>query len=423
MPIDVVMPALSASMESGKIARWLKKVGDPVRRGEVLAEIETDKATLELEAADEGILSRIIVPEGGADVAVNQVLALLARPEEIEQSSRAGNEPAGVVMAAQPPGLERLFASPIARRLAREVGIELRQIAGSGPSGRIVERDVKSAITRRDTKQETGAAQTSPVQPRSAQAANAPRIAILPNAKDITALFEPSSFETIPLSPARKAIAGRAIESKATIPHFYLSTDVELDQLQAFRAQIAAAGAAAGEELPGPSATVFFIKALARAFQQVPDANVLWAQDGMLRFKHSNIAVAIATDIGLLMPVVRRAETKTLSAIAQEIEEFTARAQRRQLQPAECQGGSSAISNLAAPGIRDFAAIVDPGHSSILAIGAAEERVVAKGGVPVVRQMLTASLSCDHRAVDGALGARLLAEFKRLIENPLSMLV
>ncbi|MCP8938183.1 pyruvate dehydrogenase complex dihydrolipoamide acetyltransferase [Alsobacter sp. SYSU M60028] len=470
MPVNVLMPALSPTMEKGNLAKWLKNEGDTIKSGDVIAEIETDKATMEVEAVDEGVLARILVPAGTADVPVNDVIAVIASEGEDAKSVAAApaapgaKSPQGaadMVTAAAPPAAaapaaapqsmatagavsaaapvappapaapapqgapdrgERVFASPLARRIAREAGIDLGSIAGSGPHGRIVERDVRAALEGGARPAAAPAAKA----PAPAPAA-APAAAPAPSMSDeaVRKLFEPGSYEEVPHDNMRKVIARRLLEAKQTIPHFYLSVDCELDALLKLREQVNASAPKDKDGKPAFKVSVndFVIKALALALTRVPDANVTWTEGAMLRHKHADIGVAVSIPGGLITPVVRRAETKGLSTISNEMKDYAARARARKLKPEEYQGGSSAVSNLGMFGISNFAAVINPPHSSILAVGAGEQRVVVKGGAPAVATVMTVTLSTDHRAVDGALGAELIGAFKQLIENPMSMLV
>ncbi|BCM84333.1 pyruvate dehydrogenase complex dihydrolipoamide acetyltransferase [Methylobacterium indicum] len=491
MPINVLMPALSPTMEKGNLAKWLKKEGDAIKSGDVLAEIETDKATMEVEAVDEGVLAKIVVPEGTADVPVNELIALIAeegedpgsveaggnkpdktadapakadKPDAAKTQAPAGNEtPGGGTMsyervdtapegarpaggktadgapAGQPEGGRR-FASPLARRIAKQEGLDLGAVSGSGPHGRIIERDVRAAIeggTAKETAKETASGTVKPAPQAAAKEAPAakPEPAQAPKpaaaspsgltAKQVMGLFEPGSFEEVPLDGMRKTIAKRLVESKQTVPHFYLSLDVELDALLALREQVNAGATKDKDGKPAFKLSVndFVIKALALALQRVPAANSVWAEDRILRFRHSDVGVAVAIDGGLFTPVIRKAEQKTLSTISAEMKDLAARARAKKLKSEEYQGGTTAVSNLGMFGIKSFGAVINPPHGTILAVGAGEARVVAKNGAPAVVQAMTVTLSCDHRVVDGALGAELLAAFKGLIESPMGMLV
>jgi pyruvate dehydrogenase E2 component (dihydrolipoamide acetyltransferase) len=434
MPINVLMPALSPTMEKGNLARWLKKEGDTIKSGDAIAEIETDKATMEVEAVDEGVLAKIVVPEGSTDVPVNQLIAVIAGEGEDAKAVAAGGgapspAPAKDTPAAQAPAApaaptssapqqqngERVFASPLARRIAKDAGLDLSKIGGSGPHGRIVERDVRAASTG-------GGAKAAP----AAQQPAAPSVARAPTMSDdmVRKLFEPGSFEEIPHDTMRKTIARRLVEAKTTIPHFYLTVDCELDALLKLREQAnASAPQKDGKPIWKLSVNDFVIKALALALIRVPDANVTWTEGAMLKHKSADIGVAVSIPGGLITPVIRKADTKPLSVIATEMKDYAARARSRKLKPEEYQGGSSAVSNLGMFGIKNFSAVINPPHATILAVGAGEQRVVVKNGAPAVATLMSVTLSTDHRAVDGALGAELIGAFKQLIENPMGMLV
>ena len=471
MPINVLMPALSPTMEKGNLAKWLKKEGDPIKSGDVIAEIETDKATMEVEAVDEGVLARIVVPEGTADVPVNELIALIAGegedPKEVSASggsaaareapkadqpkesapapaaapdpqanttqgdgsahlsyARVDQAPSGPARAAKPNGSagqqgSRIFASPLAKRIAKEAGIDLASVQGSGPRGRVVEKDVRAAMAG-------GGARTAAPAAAPAAAGKPPApLAASASADQVKALFEAGTYEEVPLDGMRKTIAKRLVESKQTVPHFYLTVDCEIDALMAMREQINAAAPKDKDGKPAYKLSVndFVIKALAVALQRIPTANAVWAEDRILRFKHSDVGVAVAIEGGLFTPVIRKAEQKTLTAISAEMKDLAGRARNKRLKPEEYQGGTTAVSNLGMYGIKDFQAVINPPHSTILAVGAGEQRVVVKNGQPAVVQAMSATLSCDHRVVDGALGAELLAAFKQLIENPMGMLV
>jgi pyruvate dehydrogenase E2 component (dihydrolipoamide acetyltransferase) len=453
MPVDILMPALSPTMEKGNLARWLKQEGDKVRPGDVIAEIETDKATMEYEAIDEGTLARILVPAGTQDVPVNQRIAVLAEEgEDVKAAAAAAQDakatPAQKAAPAQSPGQEsaiaaarapqppapaavsatatppaardtagapgRVLSSPLARRLAKEAGIELARIAGSGPHGRVIARDVAAAKAGKWLIGAAGAPAVAPV-----------ALPATPSDEKVRALFEPGSYEVIPHDNIRKVIARRLSEAKLTIPHFYLTLDCAIGRLLAAREEINAAAPKDKDGKPAYKLSVndFVIKALALALQKVPDANVSWTEAAMLRHRHSDIGVAVAIPGGLITPVVRKAELKSLSVISSEMKDYAARARVRKLKPEEYQGGSSAVSNLGMFGIKDFAAVINPPHATILAVGAGEERAVVREGKVAVEWMMSVTLSTDHRAVDGALGAQLLGAFKSLIESPVMMVV
>jgi pyruvate dehydrogenase E2 component (dihydrolipoamide acetyltransferase) len=458
MPINILMPALSPTMEKGNLAKWLKKEGDKVKAGDVLAEIETDKATMEYESIDDGVLAKIVVPEGTQDVPVNQLIAVLAEEGEDAKAAAAGagkvakaaeatkavsasssdTRPAGAaqnetVTLPQAPspsprheegakapvskdagpdhGTNRLFASPLAKRMAKDAGIDLARIQGSGPHGRIIARDVEGAKSGKGLAPASAAGASLAAQP--------------PSDDKIRALFEAGSYEVIPHDNIRKVIARRLVEAKQTIPHFYLTLDCNIGRLLSAREEINAAAPKDKDGKPAYKVSVndFVIMALALALQRVPDANVTWTEGGMLKHRHSDIGVAVSIPGGLITPIVRKAEAKSLSAISNEMKDFAARARARKLKPEEYQGGTSAVSNLGMYGVKDFAAVINPPHATILAVGAGEERAIAKNGKVEAAWIMSITLSTDHRAVDGALGAQLAGAFKALIENPVMMVV
>ena len=449
MPVNILMPALSPTMEKGNLAQWLKKEGDTVKSGDIIAEIETDKATMEVEAVDEGILAKIVVPEGTADVAVNEVIGVIAgegedaksisapsaAPAKSEPASKAA-EPAPAAaaptapvpaaasvpaaQAAAPASGNRPFASPLARRLAKEAGIDLGKVQGSGPHGRIVEKDIEAA-------KQGGAAKAAPAPAAGAPAA--PKVAAAPLAtgpsdEQTKKLFAPGSYEEIPHDGMRKTIARRLTVAKQTIPHLYVTLDCELDALLKLRAELnAAAPEKDGKPAYKLSVNDMVIKALALALRAVPDANVSWTDGAMLKHKHADVGVAVSIPGGLITPIVRDACHKTLSQISNEMKDYAARAKARKLKPEEYQGGTTAVSNLGMFGVKDFAAVINPPHATILAVGAGEQRAVVKGGQLAVATVMSVTLSTDHRAVDGALGAELLQAFKGYIEKPMAMLV
>ncbi|MFK3966309.1 pyruvate dehydrogenase complex dihydrolipoamide acetyltransferase [Ensifer adhaerens] len=441
MPINITMPALSPTMEEGNLAKWLVKEGDKVKSGDVIAEIETDKATMEVEAVDEGTVAKIVVPAGTDGVKVNALIAVLAADgEDVAAAAKGGNgaaapapaakaeapapaapsAPAAAPAAAQPAKAEggaRIFSSPLARRLAKAAGIDLSAVAGTGPHGRVVKKDVEAAVSG-------GAAK-----PAAAPAAGAAAPAAAPLAKGMSEdavlkLFEPGSYELVPHDGMRKTIAKRLVESKQTIPHFYVSVDCELDALLALRAQLnAAAPEQGGKPVYKLSVNDMVIKALALALRDVPNANVSWTESNMVKHKHADVGVAVSIPGGLITPIIRQAELKSLSAISNEMKDLGQRAKDRKLKPEEYQGGTTAVSNMGMMGVKNFAAVVNPPHATILAVGAGEERVVVKNKQMVIANVMTVTLSTDHRCVDGALGAELLGAFKRYIENPMGMLV
>jgi pyruvate dehydrogenase E2 component (dihydrolipoamide acetyltransferase) len=447
--MNILMPQLGETVAEGKITQWFKAAGDAVKPGDNLFEIETDKVSMEVPATEAGILSEIRVVAGevapvGAVVGVigDKVGAAASAPPAPAPAAKA--PPAEPARAQPAPAMaattatsalqlpikldpffevrtpERNFGparlsggvtvTPLARRLASEAGIDLSRLSGTGPRGRIIARDVENA--------------PRPAAPAAARAPAA--LAEGPNAEQVKALYEPASYEEVPLDGMRKTIAARLTQATQTIPHFFLTADVEIDRLKKLReeANAAAPKDRDGKELFKLSVNDFVIRALALALQRVPAANAVWAGDRILRFKHSDIGVAVSLDGGLITPVIRNAETKTLSAISIEMKELAARARDKKLKPHEYQGGASAVSNLGMYGVREFSAIINPPHATILAVGAARRQPVEKpdGGVGFV-SVLTATLSCDHRVVDGALGAELLAAIKSLIETPVNMLV
>jgi pyruvate dehydrogenase E2 component (dihydrolipoamide acetyltransferase) len=442
MPTNILMPALSPTMEKGKLAKWLKKEGDQVKSGDILAEIETDKATMEVEAVDEGTVGKILVAEGTDEVAVNTPIAVLLGEGEKAgdikiTSSPAAKEPAkapppaerkaepappqpspGALSVPPPPakadgkanGSARLFASPLARRIAKEKGIDLAALKGSGPHGRIVLKDVEGA--------KPGARPAPAPAPQAA-----PPVAAMAD-EAIARFYEPGTYEVVPHDGMRKIIAARLLQAKQTIPHFYLTLSCDIENLLAVREKLNAHAPRDKDKTPAWKLSVndFIIKALALALQRVPDANVTWTEGGMLKHKSSDVGVAVAIEGGLFTPVIRKAETKTLSAISLEMKDLAGRARKRRLAPHEYQGGTTAVSNLGMFGIREFAAVINPPHATILAIGAGEKRAAVVDGEIKVRTQMTVTLSCDHRAVDGALGAQLLQAFKEFIEEPALMM-
>ena len=444
MPIEITMPALSPTMEEGNLAKWLVKEGDKVSPGDVIAEIETDKATMEVESVDEGTVAKLLVPAGTEGVKVNAVIAILAEDGEDVASAAAGKpaeaktEPtkaeAAPAPVAQPAPAapapakadtapaatgERVFASPLARRIAKDAGVEISAVSGTGPKGRVIKADVDAAIAGGVAPKAAAAGKSADV------AAPAPK-AMSDDA--VLKLFEQDSYELIPHDNMRKTIARRLVEAKSTVPHFYLTIDCEIDALLALRKQLNdAAPVVKSEKGETPayklSVNDMVIKAMAVALKAVPDANVSWTEGGMLKHNHADVGVAVSIPGGLITPIIRKAEQKTLSTISNEMKDLAARARNRKLKPEEYQGGTTAVSNLGMFGIKDFAAVINPPHATILAVGAGEQRAVVKDGAVVVANVMSVTLSTDHRAVDGALGAEMLAAFKRTIENPLGMLV
>jgi pyruvate dehydrogenase E2 component (dihydrolipoamide acetyltransferase) len=448
MPVNILMPALSPTMEKGNLAKWLKKEGDSIKSGDIIAEIETDKATMEVEAVDEGILAKILVPDGTADVAVNAVIGVIAsegedaksvsapakadaaktepakaEPAKADAAPKAEAAPAKSVPAEPAPAAasgERPFASPLARRLAKEAGLDLSKVQGSGPHGRIVEKDIEAAKAGGGAK---AAPASAPAASPTAKPTAAPLAAGMSD-DAVKKLFAPDSYEEVPHDGMRKTIARRLLESKQTIPHFYLTIDCELDALLKLRAELNAA-APEKDDKPAYKLSVndMVIKAIALSLRAVPDANVSWTENTMLKHKHADVGVAVSIPGGLITPVIRDACHKTLSQISNEMKDLAARAKNRKLKPEEYQGGTTAVSNLGMFGVKDFAAIVNPPHATILAVGAGEPRAVVKNGALAIATVMSVTLSTDHRAVDGALGAQLMQAFKGYIEKPMAMLV
>ncbi|MBR9900018.1 MAG: pyruvate dehydrogenase complex dihydrolipoamide acetyltransferase [Rhodospirillales bacterium] len=443
MPVKVLMPALSPTMTEGTLAKWHVKEGDTVESGDVIAEIETDKATMEVEAVDEGKIGKILVSEGSENVAVNEVIALLLEEDEDESAlegadtsaaSTGGGESAPAqddakeekapaaddkpaasggdkpAPAAPVSGGERIKASPLARRIAANEGVELSGISGSGPRGRIVKRDIEAALSSKPTEKEAASEEKkSDAAPAAAPAASGWN-------PDLTGLPE---YEEIPNSGMRKTIARRLTESKQQVPHFYLTVDCELDNLLATRKQL---NEKAGEGVK-ISVNDFVIRAVSLALKKVPAANSIWTDKATLQCKKQDISVAVAIEGGLITPVVRDAGSKGLAEISSEMKALAGKARDGKLKPEDYQGGTFSVSNLGMFGIKDFSAIINPPQGCILAIGAGEQRPVVKDGALAIATVMTCTLSVDHRAVDGAVGAEFMAEFKKLIEDPLSMLL
>ena len=440
MAINITMPALSPTMEEGNLAKWLVKEGDSVSAGDVIAEIETDKATMEVEAVDEGVIAKLVVDGGSEGVKVNAVIAVLAEegedvemvakaqiassftPEAATQAkeSQATHQNAKSDAPKQEENLStnnqleiksdiqmgngdnlRIFASPLARRIAKNAGFDLTTIHGSGPGGRIIKRDVENHTP-------LCATQLSPA----------------PTSDQTLKMFAQGSYRLVPHDNMRKIIAHRLVESKQTVPHFYLHVDCQLDELLKIRSQMnAAATQIDGKPIYKISINDMIIKALALGLRDVPDANVSWSEENMIHHLHSDVGVAVSIPGGLITPIVRNAEEKPLSLIANEMKDLAVRARNRKLKPQEYQGGSTAVSNLGMFGIGQFSAIINPPQATILAVGAGEKRAIVKEGELTIGTLMSATLSTDHRAVDGVLGAQLLSAFKQYIENPIAMLI
>ena len=430
MPVNVLMPALSPTMEKGKLAKWLKKEGEQVKSGDILAEIETDKATMEVEAVDEGTVGRLLIAEGTDDVAVNTPIAVILGDGESAADIKAMAAPspapvvasAAAVPAASAPTSEpaaataptgdgsRIFASPLARRIAKEKGVDLAALNGSGPHGRIVLKDVESA--------RPGAAPKAAAAARVAPAAG-------PSDEAVLKLFEAGSYELVPHDKMRQTIARRLTEAKQTIPHFYVSVDVTLDNLMGLRERLNQQAPKDKDGKPAWKVSVndFVIKAMAMALIKVPDANVSWTDSAMVMHKHADVGVAVSIPGGLITPVIRKAESKGLAQISKEMKDYAARAKARKLMPEEYTGGSAAISNMGMMNVKNFQAIVNPPHGSILAVSSAERRPVVRGDNIVIEQQMTINLSTDHRCIDGALGAVFINAIKAHLEEPGLMLM
>jgi pyruvate dehydrogenase E2 component (dihydrolipoamide acetyltransferase) len=457
MPTEILMPALSPTMEEGKLAKWLVKEGQAVKPGDIIAEIETDKATMEVEAVDEGKVAKLLIAEGTEGVKVNTPIATLlgegespgaapaskpaaspapappqpprqpapapqakraaAAPPAANPAPAAASGPGRAAPAPSAPRQGRIFASPLARRLAKELGVDVAHLNGSGPRGRVIRRDVEAALKQGGPRPQAGTAVTPMPAP-----AGAPVLQAMPDDK-ILALYEPNSYEIVPHDGMRRVIAQRLTLSKQTIPHFYLTVQCRLDELLRARESMNRAAPKEGPRAYKLSVNDFAIKALALALAQVPAANVTWTEAGMMRHKYSDVGVAVAVAGGLFTPVIRHAELKSLSEISNEMRDLAERARKRRLAPHEYQGGSTSISNLGMYGIKSFEAVINPPHATILAIGAGEKSPIVVGDRVEVGTLVSCTLSGDHRAVDGAVGAELLTAFRTLIEDPVRMLV
>ncbi|TWF49824.1 pyruvate dehydrogenase complex dihydrolipoamide acetyltransferase [Neorhizobium alkalisoli] len=451
MPINITMPALSPTMEEGNLAKWLVKEGDTVKSGDVIAEIETDKATMEVEAVDEGVVAKIVVPAGTESVKVNALIAILAAEGEdvsaaaagagsaapaakaeaapAEKAAEAPKAAAPVTDAAPAPSTpapvaksgERVFASPLARRLAKEAGIDLTAVTGSGPHGRVVKADIEKAGT-------SGAARAAPSAAPAAAGAPAPALAKGPSDDNVLKLFAEGSYELLPHDGMRKTIAARLTESTQTVPSYTISMDCELDAMLKLRTEINASAPVKKTEkgeVPAFKLSVndFIIKAMALALRDVPMANASWTSTARVLHKHADVGVAVSIPDGLITPIVRKAETKTLSVISNEVKDLAKRARDKKLKPDEYQGGTTSVSNLGMFGVSSFTSIVNLPQASIVSIGAGVEKPVVRGGKIEVGTVMTATFAFDHRVIDGALGAELASAFKRYIENPMAMLV
>ena len=440
MATNILMPALSPTMEEGTLAKWLVKPGDTVKAGDLLAEIETDKATMEFEATDEGIVGTLLVAAGTEGVKVNTPIATIlaegeaagSAPEAPQASEAVAKVASAGGSAATAPAPEatpaaapvakhgaRVFASPLARRIAADKGIDLAGLAGTGPHGRIVKADVMGAQAAAVAAAPVVAAGTAAPAPAPAAVKPAAAMPTGPSTEAVLKMYEGRAFTEMKLDGMRRTIAARLTEAKQTIPHFYLRRDIRLDALMAFRADLNSKLAARGVKL---SVNDFIIKACAMALQAVPDANAVWAGDRILKLTPSDVAVAVAIDGGLFTPVLKDAQTKSLSALSAEMKDLAKRARDRKLAPHEYQGGSFAISNLGMFGIDNFDAVINPPHGAILAVGAGVQKPVVTDGQIAIATVMSVTLSVDHRVIDGALGAQLLQAITDNLENPLAML-
>ena len=426
MPTQILMPALSPTMTEGKLAKWLKKEGDKVKSGDIIAEIETDKATMEFEAVDEGVIGKILIKEGTEAVAVNSPIAVLLGDGETAASMTApAPAPAGkpaptaakptaapAPTAFTPPKLaeaaagDRIFVSPLAKRIASQAGVSLETIAGSGPNGRIVKVDVERALSGGAERAMSGGAVRATAAPRPATPAG-----------PVPDFGQP--FTAVPNSSIRRIIARRLLEAKQTVPHFYLTVDCNIDELLSLRQKL---NARAGADYK-LSVNDFIIKAVALALKKVPAANATWTDESIRRYDNIDISVAVATPDGLITPIIRTADKKGLAALSNEMKDLAERAKNKKLKPEEFQGGGFSISNLGMYGIREFSAIINPPQSCILAVGKGEQRPIVKNGAIAIANMMTCTLSVDHRSVDGAVGAEFMQAFQAIIEEPLTILL
>ena len=432
MSTQILMPALSPTMEEGKLAKWHVKEGDEVHAGDVIAEIETDKATMEFEAADDGRIGKILVPEGTEGVKVNTPIAVLIgegetaavaepkprpRPTPAKAPAPAPKEP--MPEAVKPAPVEgkkedRVFASPLARRIAQQKGIDLAALAGTGPRGRIVKADVETAKPGAD-RPALGAPAPQPAAPQPAAPA-----ASSGGQPDARLFYQAGDYDEIPHDLMRKAIGKRLAAAAASIPHFYLTVDCRIDNLLEARTKLNEAAPNGAYKL---SVNDFLVKAAALALMRVPECNASWTETAVLRHKHADVGVAVALDFGLVTPIVFRAEAKGLAAISAEVRSLAERARAKKLKPREYEGGSFAISNLGMMGIKQFTAIINPPHAGILAVGAGERRAIVTGDKLEIATAMTVTMSCDHRVIDGATGARFLQAFKQFVEEPAAMLL
>ena len=446
MPINITMPALSPTMEEGNLSKWLVKEGDKIGPGDVIAEIETDKATMEVEAVDEGTIAKLVVEAGTEGVKVNALIAILAEEgEDVKEAAASGGgsaapkadaapakqeaAPAAAPVTDQAPAPstpapvtksgDRVFASPLARRLAKEAGLDLTAVSGTGPHGRIVKSDIEKAKSSGGAKAPASAPQTGAAAPQAPKGQSD---------EAVLKLFEEGSYELLPHDGMRKTIAARLTESHQTVPSYFVSMDCELDALMKLRAEInksAPMNKTEKGEVPAYKLSVndFIIKAMALALRDVPLANASWTSTARVKHKHSDVGVAVAIPDGLITPIIKKAETKTLSTISNEMKDLARRARDKKLKPDEYQGGTTAVSNLGMFGVSNFTSIINPPHASIVSIGAGVEKPVVKNGEIKIANVMTATFAFDHRVIDGALGAELAAAFQKHIQNPMGMLV
>lgn len=415
MPIDILMPALSPTMEEGVLAKWHVKVGDVIKSGDILAEIETDKATMEIEAVDEGAVLEILIPDGTSGVKVNAVIARIEGEGGMTAPAPSASPiatPATIVAAPSPVSAPvaksgtRIFASPLARRIAEQNGVDLSAITGTGPNGRIIKADVEGV---------KGSAKPAPAAIVSAPATAPKATATIANMP-----YSAGSYDVVPLDGMRRTIAKRLTESFRDVPHFPLNVDIEIDKLLDVRKQLNAQAEALGGKI---SVNDLIIKAVALALKAVPEANASFSDEGILMHHHADIAVAVAIDGGLITPIVRNAELKGILQISNEVKELAAKAKNRKLLPEEFTGGTFSISNLGMFGIKSFASIINEPQGCILSVGAGEQRPVVKNGALAIANVMSVTLTCDHRVVDGAIGAKFITTFKGFLENPLSLML
>jgi pyruvate dehydrogenase E2 component (dihydrolipoamide acetyltransferase) len=436
MATNILMPALSPTMTEGTLARWLKKEGDTIKAGDVIAEIETDKATMEVEAVDEGVLGKILVQDGTANVAVNAPIAVMVDEGEAVPSGAPAPAPKAVAAEAPAPAAAspapaaapaanghdaaaggRIFVSPLAKRMAQQAGIDLRGLKGSGPNGRIIRADIEAA-------QKGGVAVAAPA-PAPAVSAPAPAVAP-PPAAPVAKAAAPvitAPHKLVPHTSMRKVIARRLTEAKATIPHFYVSMDIEIDALIDLMKQLNAKSPKEGPGVYGITINDLVIKAAAATLRQIPTVNASWTDDGMVFYDDVDVSVAVSIPDGLITPIIRKADQKGLATISREMKDLAGRARAGKLKPEEFQGGGFSISNMGMFGVSEFAAIINPPQGAILAVAAGQKRPVVKNDALAIATVMTCTLSVDHRVVDGALGAQWLRAFKRVVEDPLSLLL